>query len=174
MSNMRFRAAIYFARPDALQGSLAITLNKVRPTLFGGVPRVWEKFEEKMKEVASKRGALAQKLAGWAKRVGFSATQNQLKGKTMPLGFNLANMLVFKKGKKAIGIDQSRVYIYGAAPLKKQTREFFASLNIPLQNCYGMSETGGLVTGSINKPHWNDLNAAGVPLPGIYFKIEKK
>jgi long-chain-fatty-acid--CoA ligase ACSBG len=43
---------LYFAKPDALQGTLVDTLNWARPTCFLAVPRVWEKFEEKLKEMA--------------------------------------------------------------------------------------------------------------------------
>merc|ERR1719510_1763267 len=35
---------VYFAFPDAMQGSLTDTLKEVRPTHLVGVPRVWEKF----------------------------------------------------------------------------------------------------------------------------------
>eukprot|EP00928_Gymnodinium_smaydae_P048421 TRINITY_DN32372_c0_g1_i1.p1 TRINITY_DN32372_c0_g1~~TRINITY_DN32372_c0_g1_i1.p1 ORF type:complete len:658 (+),score=116.86 TRINITY_DN32372_c0_g1_i1:51-2024(+) len=35
---------VYFAFPDAMQGSLPDTIREVRPTHFVGVPRVWEKF----------------------------------------------------------------------------------------------------------------------------------
>ena len=37
---------VYFADKGALKGTLLNTLKDVRPTVFGGVPRVWEKFHE--------------------------------------------------------------------------------------------------------------------------------
>ena len=64
------KCQLYFARPDALQGTLVDTLKFVRPTIFLAVPRVWEKFEDRLKEVASQAPALAQKLSGWAKGYG--------------------------------------------------------------------------------------------------------
>ena len=45
--------AIWFAQPDALKGSLGETLRHVRPTLFLGVPRVWEKMQEKMLSIGA-------------------------------------------------------------------------------------------------------------------------
>lgn len=39
---------VYFAQPDALKGTLGETLREARPTVFLGVPRVWEKMMEKM------------------------------------------------------------------------------------------------------------------------------
>jgi long-chain-fatty-acid--CoA ligase ACSBG len=44
-------AVVYFALPDALKGTLAIQLQAIRPTIFFGVPRVWEKIYEKMMSV---------------------------------------------------------------------------------------------------------------------------
>jgi long-chain-fatty-acid--CoA ligase ACSBG len=44
-------AATYFAQPDALKGSLINSIKDVRPTIFFGVPRVWEKIQEKMVQV---------------------------------------------------------------------------------------------------------------------------
>ena len=42
---------LYFAKPTALQGTLVETLQEVKPTIFLGVPRVFEKIEEKMRLV---------------------------------------------------------------------------------------------------------------------------
>ena len=45
---MRCQSATYFADKNALKGTLTDTLKEVQPTLFFGVPRVWEKIQEKM------------------------------------------------------------------------------------------------------------------------------
>lgn len=59
ISQTKMGNKVYFARPDALQGSIVLTLQWAKPTYFLAVPRVWEKFEEKLKEIAASRGKLA-------------------------------------------------------------------------------------------------------------------
>ena len=46
---------LYFARPDALQGTIVQTLTWARPTFFFAVPRIWEKFEEKLREIGGSK-----------------------------------------------------------------------------------------------------------------------
>uniref|UniRef100_A0AAY4EHF0 Long-chain-fatty-acid--CoA ligase ACSBG1 n=1 Tax=Denticeps clupeoides TaxID=299321 RepID=A0AAY4EHF0_9TELE len=60
---------VYFAQPDALKGSLINTLREVRPTSHMGVPRVWEKMMEKIKEGISQCGYIKRKLVTWAMSV---------------------------------------------------------------------------------------------------------
>jgi long-subunit acyl-CoA synthetase (AMP-forming) len=50
------------------------------------------------------------------------------------------------KIKQALGLDQCKGYLYGAAPIKQSTLDYFASLNIPIMGAYGMSETTALVS----------------------------
>lgn len=44
-------ATVYFAEKDAMKLSFMQTLNEVRPTLFMGVPRIYEKLQNKIKEI---------------------------------------------------------------------------------------------------------------------------
>jgi long-chain-fatty-acid--CoA ligase ACSBG len=52
IASMIYGIQVFFASPDALQGSLVETLKEVRPTFFFSVPRVWEKLEERMRVTA--------------------------------------------------------------------------------------------------------------------------
>lgn len=56
------------------------TLREVRPTAFLGVPRVWEKMEEKMKSIGAKSSALRRKVASWAKGVGLQTNLKRMNG----------------------------------------------------------------------------------------------
>ena len=56
------KSTVYFARQDALSGSLAETLKHVNPTIFFAVPRVYEKFEEKIREGLEKSSFIKKKI----------------------------------------------------------------------------------------------------------------
>ena len=62
--------------------------------------------------------------------------------------YSVANFLVLKTIKIALGLDQCQAFFFGAAPLKKTTSDYFASLDLVLVNVYGRSETTGM--GTIN------------------------
>lgn len=68
----------------------------------------------------------------------------------VPWGFTLANQLVFKKVRAALGLDRCRILFTGSAPISKETLEYFMSLNMPLMELYGMSESSGPHTVSTN------------------------
>lgn len=61
------------------------------------------------------------------------------------------------------------MFLFGAAPLKQASIEYFASLDMPLFNVYGMSETAGATT--IHSFTRFRLDAAGFCLPGTDLKI---
>ncbi|XP_060894441.1 long-chain-fatty-acid--CoA ligase ACSBG2-like [Labrus mixtus] len=165
-----FATTTYFADPDALKGSLVNTMKEARPTCFLGVPRVWEKMQEKMKAVGAKASPMRRNVASWAKSIGLQYNYSIMNGENLvPWGFTLANALVFKKVRAALGLDRCKLCLTGAAPITKDTLEFFLSLNIPLLELYGMSECTGPQTLSLN--HQYHITSCGKAIPGCKTKL---
>eukprot|EP01094_Clydonella_sp_ATCC50884_P019261 TRINITY_DN3725_c0_g1_i1.p1 TRINITY_DN3725_c0_g1~~TRINITY_DN3725_c0_g1_i1.p1 ORF type:complete len:702 (+),score=264.25 TRINITY_DN3725_c0_g1_i1:35-2107(+) len=162
---------VWFAEPDALKGSLGDTLREVRPTKFMAVPRVWEKIEEKLREVGAANTGLKKMLGDWAKELGLRANLAKLEGETAyPWGWSLASMAVYSQVRKAIGLDRCTQMATGAAPIAKQTLHYFMSLDIPIYELYGMSECSGPQTMS-NEAHWR-IGSCGVALPGTDMMLD--
>jgi long-chain-fatty-acid--CoA ligase ACSBG len=138
-----YGASIYFAQPDALKGSLGETLKEVRPTAFFGVPRVWEKIQEKMVAVGRSRGVLSRWIVWWAKYIGLSGSLSVMNGGSLPYGWTVADYLVFQSVRRSLGFDRCNFFLASAAPMMKETLDFFHSLNIPIMELYGMSECSG-------------------------------
>ncbi|XP_064031196.1 long-chain-fatty-acid--CoA ligase ACSBG2 isoform X3 [Pogoniulus pusillus] len=153
-------------------GSLVDTLREVRPTAFLGVPRVWEKMEEKMKSIGAKSSTLRRKVATWAKGVGLQTNLKWMNGSSeVPMNFRLARHLVYRKVRKALGLERCTKCYTGAAPITRETLEFFLSLNIPLFELYGMSESSGPHT--ISLPHAFKLTSCGKEVTGCRTLINK-
>ncbi|CAK78507.1 unnamed protein product (macronuclear) [Paramecium tetraurelia] len=171
----RWGGHLYFANPDALQGSLINTLKEVRPTFFLGVPRVWEKIYEEMQKVAKSNGVIKTLIATWAKSLGKSGTFAQTHELQPPTCFNLAETMVYQQVKKALGLDKAAYLLFGAAPLNPKIREYFLSLNMFLINAYGMSECGGVQTLSFpeNFSQFDSffMSSAGQAIEGTQMKI---
>lgn len=106
LSNLHGRTQIFFARPDALQGTLVETLQYAKPTTFLAVPRVWEKMEEKLKELAASSPTVLQKISGWAKGKGTLNSEAKMQNKDHPFGYSFAHFLILGRIKKALGLGK--------------------------------------------------------------------
>ena len=164
------KASVTFADENALQGTLGNTLKETRPTCFFGVPRVFEKIEEKIRAIGASKKGVQKSIADWAKRVGFEGSLNQLAGKGTGLTFNIANKLIFNKIKEGIGFDQCKILLVGAAPISKACLDYFLSLNILVMNIYGMSESSA--PASANGSKFCSIYSAGYPVFGTQMVIK--
>lgn len=163
---MAIGALAYFAEsieklPDALR--------EVRPTVFLGVPRVWEKIQAKMVAVGASAPPLRKKIAAWARKTGLAAGYAEQGKGSKPVLHPLAKKLVFDKVRERLGLDRARICVTSAAPISKSTLEFFLSLGIPILEIYGMSECTGPAT--ISEPGDYRTAKAGKVFPGTEMKI---
>jgi len=162
----------WFARPDALKGTLKNSLVACKPTIFLGVPRVWEKIKESMQEIGRNNSKGKQAIAGWAKRHALAAAQTrQLGGDgSRSVSYLLAKKLILGKIKAALGLDQCIVCLTGAAPMPREVMEYFAMLDIDLLDVYGMSESTGGTTLNTMKVH--QFGTVGPPVGPIEVKVD--
>lgn len=169
-------ATVYFAQPDALKGSLLSTLQEVQPTCFLGVPRVWEKIHEKMQEAEAKVGGVKKVIASWAKSHGLNFYNALGSGRSLSLYESMANsfakMLIINRIKAAIGINCSHIFISGAAPISKDVLEYFMSLDIPIMEAYGLSESLSFSSMCFLKPQMFKLGSVGKILPQTLARLE--
>jgi len=163
---MAFGICVSFA--ESLE-KLGDALRDVRPHYFLAVPRVWEKIQERIMAAGAKNPPLKKKIAAWARRRGLAGGYAEQQRVGKPLTYALANALVFKKVRKQLGLDCARILVTSAAPISRDTLEFFLSLGLPICEFYGMSECTGPATASL--PDNYHTGKAGFCLPGAELKI---
>ncbi|MCO5357011.1 AMP-dependent synthetase/ligase [Acidovorax kalamii] len=146
-------------------------LREVAPTMFLGVPRIWEKLHAaihiKLQETGGLRRALFHKAYNACKplaekpRSAWSAADK--------LTFAASYWLVFRALQNFIGLRNAHVALTGAAPIPPDVVRFFGVLGVPLIEVYGLTESTGMVTG-----HRLDhvvVGTVGVPTLGVEHRI---
>jgi long-chain acyl-CoA synthetase len=163
-------STVYFA--ESLE-KVPDNIKECRPTVFFGVPRIWEKFHA---GVSSKLGEVTggkRRLIAWARKVATEVNAHRDRGEPIPgmlnLRYALADRLVFKRLKAALGLDRARALISGAAPIAPDVLQFFASIDLPIREIYGQSEDSGPT--SYNLPGRTRIGSVGPPLPGLEVKL---
>ena len=142
----------------------------MKPTVFVGVPRVWEKIAEKMKAVAATVHGPMKTISTWAKAKNLEHAKNRQLGGNgeYPKNFGPAEFVMGKvRGK--LGLDQCQMAISGAAPITKETLEYFGQLGINILETYGMSESSGPTT--INTTYCSKWGSIGYAPPGFEVAI---
>jgi long-chain acyl-CoA synthetase len=151
-------------------GVIGSYLREVRPDVFFGVPRVWEKLHA---GVQAALGADPEKAASFASAVDAAsplveaadwdrATPEQLHA--------LAGLdaEAFAPVRGLLGLDACQVAISGAAPLSVEVFRWFRAIGVPLSEVYGMSENSGPMTWTATRVK---AGTVGPAIPGCEVRL---
>jgi long-chain acyl-CoA synthetase len=140
-------------------------IREVQPTLFGAVPRVWEKFYSGVMIALKDATPLEQWAYSKAIKAGYRVADARLAGRKPNLleavAFQAAYWLVLRNVRKIIGIDRCRWLFTGAAPISPDLIRWYLALGVGMYEVYGQTENCGLATympmehiklGTVGKP----------------------
>ena len=146
---------------------LAQALLEVRPTIFVGVPRVYEKIHGQVNQKA--KGFPKGWIYRWALSVGRAHWSEVLAGRIpASLTWNLANRLLYSKIRAGVG-GRVEVFISGGAPLGRPLAEWYADVGIRIHEGYGLTETSPVI--AVNTPTAHQLGTVGKPLANLEVRI---
>jgi long-chain acyl-CoA synthetase len=143
-------------------------MKAIRPTVFVGVPRVFEKIRQEVERQAG-FSPVKKRLLAWAIRVGSRHGDTVYDGRRpSSLMWKLADKLAYSKVREAFG-GRVRVFVSGGAPLGIDTAKWFAAAGMALWEGYGLTETSPVI--ALDTPLRHRLGSVGQSLGNVECKL---
>ncbi len=161
--------SIHFAESiDKIQENL----REVKPTLFVGVPRIFEKVYARAKEKAAGESVVKEKIFDWAiataKEYDMEMETKGSVSSFLLLTHGIADILVFSKMREFFG-GKLRCCISGGAALSSDITRIFNGANILIMQGYGLTETSPVI--SSNNPQARKTGTVGKPISNVEVRI---
>lgn len=143
-------------------------IQELKPTMFSGVPRVYDRIYTGISNKISSGGALSKILFEFAYNYKLG---NMKKGMPQNKAAPLLDSLVFSKIREAFG-GRLQAMLSGAAPLPSHVEEFLrVTSGAPLTQGYGLTEScSGCFTSLADV--FNMIGTVGVPMTTIEARLE--
>ena len=152
--------------------TLGRDMQRVRPTVLTGVPRVYEKLRARIVDAVAAAPRARQGLFAWAVGVGHAAATARLAGREpgalTRLQLPLADRLVLAKIRDRTG-GRLRFVVSGSAPLGRDVAEFLFAIGVPVLEGYGLTETSPVL--SANPLEAPRLGSVGKVLRSVQLRI---
>ncbi len=147
-------------------------LKEVQPTVFVGVPRIYEKILARVQDRAMAKGRLNAALVNWSIEVGRRSAQLKSDRRRVPFGLTLkhklADIILFEKLRKAMG-GRIRILVSGGAALSNEVALAFLGAGLPIVQGYGLTETSPVITaGQLNNIR---VGTSGQPIRNVEVRI---
>ena len=159
--------SIYYAESIA---TIADNMKEVHPTMMCAVPRVLEKFYDKIYGSGKNMKGLSKNIFYWAMHL---TERYKIEGRSWfyNLELKIADKLVYSKIREKLGAENFDIIVSGAASITKKISGFFSAIKMPVFEGYGLTETSPVITVSNRDKHGREVGAVGQPLPGVEVKI---
>jgi long-chain acyl-CoA synthetase len=147
-------------------------LAEVQPTVLMSVPRVYEKFYNRITDGIAAKTGFERRLAIWALKIADAYSEaklaNQSPNGVLELKYKIADLLVLKKIRGRLG-GKLRLVVSGGAALPRQLGRFFYGIGLTILEGYGLTETSPVI--AVNRPDGFKFGTVGPPVPGVEVKI---
>ncbi len=148
------------------------SLYEISPTIFVGVPRIWEKMHAGILINIQDASALKRHMFRLWMAVGEKVLKREIKGAPGaldPLLRFLGWWLLYRTILDKLGLVRVRLALSGAAPISPEVLKFFRVLGLNIAQVYGQTE----ITGVSHYQPGEDIHmgSVGMPLPGIECKL---
>ncbi len=147
-------------------------LREVRPTIFVGVPRIFEKVYARAKLKATQAGRVSEVIFDWAIDVAQEYALCLEDRKSIPplLGVKhaIADKAVYSKFREFFG-GRLRACITGGAALTDDIYLIFTGAGISIYQGYGLTETSPVITSS--NPAGVKVKTVGKPIRNMQVRI---
>ncbi|MFC2110939.1 AMP-dependent synthetase/ligase [Bacteroidota bacterium] len=159
--------SIYYAEN---LGKIVDNINELKPEIMGTVPRLLEKVYDKILAKGRKLKGFKKNLFFWAVNLGLKYELNKANGWMYELHLKIANKLVFKKWREAMG-GNFQAIVSGGAALQPRLARVFTAARIPVLEGYGLTETSPVL--AVNHFDENGLcfGTVGPVITGVDIKI---
>lgn len=150
---------------------LADDFQTIKPTMIVTVPRIFERFYDKMQQKLSKQSIVARSIFRLAVYVGwknFKFKQNTARFSPIILLNPLLNKIIATKVQQLLG-GRLRLAASGGAALPETVARTFVGLGINIFQGYGMTESSPAVT--MNSFSLNIPDSVGEIMPGVELRI---
>jgi long-chain acyl-CoA synthetase len=146
---------------------------EVKPTVWGGVPRIWEKLKTAIEiGITAEPDETKREATVAAIELGRRRARAMMDGGApteLEAEWQRADEQVLSTIRAMLGLDQVESFVVGAAPTPPEVLEFFLALGIEIRETWGMSETTAITT--LNPPGSVRVGTVGPPIPNTEVKL---
>ena len=148
-------------------------LREIAPTVFLGVPRIWEKLQSSivigMKEAPAWRQRLYARCLGQGYRLAEKRLARRAWSALDRLAYGACYLLLFRALQNYVGLRRAWFTFSAASAISPEVLRFFHALGIRVKEGYGMTECSGL--SFIHPGDDIRLGTVGTPVPGLEFRV---